>query len=172
MDFMTAKGERNKTAKMTAIALMTAAACVLGPFSIPVPISPVPISLTNLVICFMAYVLGARRGTAACGLYLLLGAVGMPVFGGFSGGLGTLLGPTGGYLIGFLFLAAIAGSFIELFPGMRHDPGNRRFVPVWDGLAGKTAAPWLWSGAYGRGNSVSARGRGENYFGGGCGAEA
>ena len=69
MDFMTAKGERNKTAKMTAIALMTAAACVLGPFSIPVPISPVPISLTNLVICFMAYVLGARQGTAACGLY-------------------------------------------------------------------------------------------------------
>ena len=119
MDFMTAKGERNKTAKMTAIALMTAAACVLGPFSIPVPISPVPISLTNLVICFMAYVLGARQGTAACGLYLLLGAVGMPVFGGFSGGLGTLLGPTGGYLIGFLFLAAIAGSFIELFPEKR-----------------------------------------------------
>ena len=58
-----------------------------GAFSIPVPMSPVPISLTNLVICFMAYVLGARRGTAACGLYLLLGAVGMPVFGGFSGGL-------------------------------------------------------------------------------------
>ena len=62
MDFMTAKGERNKTAKMTAIALMTAAACVLGPFSIPVPISPVPISLTNLVICFMAYVLGGEAG--------------------------------------------------------------------------------------------------------------
>ena len=119
MDFMTAKGERNKTAKMTAIALMTAAACVLGPFSIPVPMSPVPISLTNLVICFMAYVLGARQGTAACGLYLLLGAVGMPVFGGFSGGLGTLLGPTGGYLIGFLFLAALAGSFIVLVPGKR-----------------------------------------------------
>ena len=43
----------------------------------------------------------------------------MPVFGGFSGVLGTLLGPTGGYLIGFLFLAAIAGSFIELFPEKR-----------------------------------------------------
>ncbi len=115
-----AKPKKNMTADMTVTALMTAITCILGPFSLPIPISPVPISLTNLVIYFMAYILGAKKALWACGLYLLLGAVGLPVFSGFSGGLGKLLGPTGGYLIGFLFLAAIAGFFVERFPGKRY----------------------------------------------------
>lgn len=105
------------TAQMTVTALMTAITCILGPMSLPIPISPVPISLTNLVIYFMAYVLGSKLSVASYLLYLLLGAVGLPVFSGFSGGLGKLLGPTGGYLIGFIFLAAIAGLFVEKFPG-------------------------------------------------------
>ena len=115
-----AKSKKHMTADMTVTALMTAIACVLGPFSLPIPISPVPISLTNLVIYFMAYILGAKKALSSCALYLLLGAVGLPVFSGFSGGLGKLLGPTGGYLIGFLFLAVIAGFFVERFPGKRY----------------------------------------------------
>lgn len=102
---------------MTVTALMTAITCILGPMSIPIPISPVPISLTNLVIYFMAYILGAKLSTVSYLLYLLLGMIGLPVFSGFSGGLGKLAGPTGGYLIGFIFLAAIAGYAVEKFPG-------------------------------------------------------
>jgi biotin transport system substrate-specific component len=49
--------------------------------------------------------MGGKKGTLACGVYLLLGAVGLPVFSGFQGGPGVLLGPTGGYLLGFLLLA-------------------------------------------------------------------
>lgn len=109
--------KRMSTAQMTGTALMTAVTCVLGPMSLPIPVSPVPISLTNLVLYFMAYVLGAKRSVASYALYLLLGAVGLPVFSGFSGGLGKMAGPTGGYLVGFLFLAAIAGFFVEKFPG-------------------------------------------------------
>ena len=105
------------TAQMTVTALMTAITCILGPMSIPIPVSPVPISLTNLVIYFMAYVLGAKFSVISYVLYLLLGTVGLPVFSGFSGGLGKLAGPTGGYLIGFIFLAAIAGYAVEKFPG-------------------------------------------------------
>ena len=52
-------------------------------------------------------------GTGSYGIYLLLGAVGLPVFSGFAGGLGKLLGPTGGYLIGFIFMALIGGAVIE-----------------------------------------------------------
>ena len=78
--------------------------------------SPVPISLTNLVIFFMAYILGTKLSVVSYVLYLLLGTVGLPVFSGFSGGVGKLLGPTGGYLIGFIFLAAISGFFVEKFP--------------------------------------------------------
>ena len=104
------------TAQMTVTALMTAITCILAPMALPIPISPVPISLTNLVIFFMAYILGMKLSVASYVLYLLLGTVGLPVFSGFSGGVGKLLGPTGGYLIGFIFLAAIAGFFVEKFP--------------------------------------------------------
>ena len=99
---------------MVLMALFAALTCVLAPLA--VPIGPVPISLTNLVIYFSLYVLGWQRATITYIVYLLLGLVGLPVFSGFSGGVGKLLGPTGGYLIGFIFLAAIAGFFVEKFP--------------------------------------------------------
>lgn len=111
-----AEKKRMSTVQMTATALMTAVTCILAPMSLPIPISPVPISLTNLVIYFMAYVLGAKLSLVSYVLYLLLGMVGLPVFSGFTGGLAKLVGPTGGYLIGFIFLAPIAGFFVEKFP--------------------------------------------------------
>lgn len=95
------------------IAVMTAVTCVLAPLSIP--IGPVPISLTNLVIYFSLYILGAKKGTIGYVIYLLIGLVGIPVFSSFTGGPGKLFGPTGGYLIGFIPLALIAGFFIDHF---------------------------------------------------------
>ena len=71
----------------------------------------------------MAYILGTKLSVASYVLYLLLGTVGLPVFSGFSGGVGKLLGPTGGYLIGFIFLAAIVGFFVEKFP--------TKLIPSW-----------------------------------------
>ena len=59
-------------------------------------------------------VLGGKRGTLAVLIYILLGAVGIPVFAGFQGGLGCLLGSTGGYIIGFLFLALVMWGFERL----------------------------------------------------------
>lgn len=95
------------------IAVMTAVTCVLAPLS--VPIGPVPISLTNLVIYFSLFILGTKKGTVSYLIYLLIGLVGIPVFSGFTGGPGKLFGPTGGYLIGFIPLALIAGLFIDHF---------------------------------------------------------
>ncbi len=92
---------------MTTCALFTALLCILGPISLP--IGPVPISLTILVLFLAIWVLGMRGTLISCALYLLLGAVGLPVFSGYAGGLGKLAGPTGGYLIGFLFMVLIAG---------------------------------------------------------------
>ena len=101
---------------MTMIAVMTALTCILGPMSLNIPFSPVPISLTNLVIYFSIYLLGTKKGTISYFIYLLLGLVGLPVFSGFTGGAGKLFGPTGGYIIGFLFTALICGIFIDKFP--------------------------------------------------------
>ena len=103
------------TITITKVALSTAIICVLGPLSIALPISPVPISLGILGIFFAVYVNGWLWGTVSCLLYLLIGFVGVPVFAGFTAGAGKLLGPTGGYMIGYIPLALIAGFFISGF---------------------------------------------------------
>lgn len=106
----------SKTKSMVIIALMAAVTCILGPLSLAIPISPVPISLTNLAVYFTVYVLDRKRGTISYLLYLLIGLVGVPVFSAFTGGPGKLFGPTGGYLIGFIFMAYICGFFIDKWP--------------------------------------------------------
>ena len=104
------------TYQLTLTAVMAAVICVLGPISIAIPVSPVPISLGSMAVYLAVTVLGMKLGTLSCLIYLLLGLVGLPVFAGGSAGAAKLFGPTGGYLIGFIFLAAIAGFFVEKFP--------------------------------------------------------
>ena len=118
--------QKIRTKQMVLIALMTAVTCVLGPLSIPLPFSPVPISLTNFAIFLAIFVLGMKNGTISFIIYLLLGAVGVPVFSSFRGGLQVLAGPTGGYLIGFIFLALIMGFALEHF--------DRKLVPTIIGM--------------------------------------
>ena len=98
---MEQKQSKTNVREMALIALMAAVTCILGPLSVPIGV--VPISLTNFAIYLAIYVLGCRRGTISYIVYLLLGLVGLPVFSGFSSGVGKLFGPTGGYLIGFIF---------------------------------------------------------------------
>ena len=109
-----------KTSKMTIltitrVALSAAVICVLGPLSINIPVSPVPISLGILEIFLAVYVNGRLYGTLSCLIYLLIGFAGMPVFTNFTGGIAKLAGPTGGYMIGYIPLALIAGFFISKF---------------------------------------------------------
>lgn len=118
--------QKIRTKQMVLIALMTAVTCVLGPLSIPLPFSPVPISLTNFAIFLAIFVLGMKNGTLSFIIYLLLGAVGVPVFSSFRGGFQVLAGPTGGYLIGFIFLALIMGFALDHF--------DRKLVPTIIGM--------------------------------------
>ena len=106
-----AAGQKNKTYALAMTALMAAVTCVLAPMAIP--IGPVPISLTNLAIYLSLYLLGWKWGTASYVVYMLIGMVGVPVFSGFTGGLGKLAGPTGGYIIGFVPMAVLAGLVID-----------------------------------------------------------
>lgn len=105
----------SKAKQMAIIALMTAVICVLSPFSLSIPISPVPISLCSMGIYFVVTVLGMKKGTLSVLLYLLIGFAGVPVFAGFTAGAVKLFGPTGGYIIGYLFLALIFGFFSDRF---------------------------------------------------------
>lgn len=103
--------------QLAVIGVMTAVTCILAPFS--VPIGPVPISLTNLAIYFSLYVLGMKKGTISYLVYLLIGFIGVPVFSGFTSGPEKLFGPTGGYLIGFIPMAVLAGILIDKFSNNR-----------------------------------------------------
>ncbi len=90
------------------LAALTAAGAYLA-----IPIGPVPIVLQNLFILLAGLLLGSRWGLASVGVYLLAGALGLPVFAGGLGGIGRLVGPTGGYLVGFLPAVFVIGWITE-----------------------------------------------------------
>jgi biotin transport system substrate-specific component len=94
--------------RMTVYASLLAALIAAGAY-IAVPIGPVPIVLQNLFIFLAGLLLGPSWGTASVGIYLFAGACGFPVFAGGTGGIGRFIGPTGGYLIGFLPAVYIIG---------------------------------------------------------------
>ena len=98
---------------ITFTALMAAVFCILGPLAIP--IGPVPITLGVICVYLCVYALGMNMGSIACILYILLGLVGLPVFSGFAGGPAKLFGPTGGYIVGYVFMALVSGWFIDRF---------------------------------------------------------
>lgn len=93
--------------------LMTAVLCILGPIAFEIPVSPVPISLGFLGIYFSVSVLGMKLGTFSVAAYILLGLAGLPVFTNFVGGPGKLFGPTGGYILGYVFMALLIGLFVD-----------------------------------------------------------
>ena len=103
---MTAKSKIN-TRQLTLCAVMAAVMCVIAPISLP--IGPISVTGGTLTIYLTAYLLGPWRGLAATAVYLLAGFAGLPVFSNYMGGAGRLLGPTGGYLVGYLPMMLLAG---------------------------------------------------------------
>lgn len=104
-----------KIKTLTTCALFAALMCICGPLS--VPIGPVPVSLTNLVLYFAVMVLDTKKTFISYVVYLLIGIIGFPVFSGFQGGLAKVTGPTGGYLVGFLLMVLIGGILMEKTKG-------------------------------------------------------
>lgn len=98
------KTAKLKTRDMAYIALFAVLMAICSWISVP---AAVPFTLQTFGVFLAVGVLGGKRGTLAVVLYLLMGAVGLPVFAGFSGGVGVLLGSTGGYIVGFVFLALV-----------------------------------------------------------------
>ena len=113
--------DSSKQLRMTVYASLFAALTAVGAF-LAIPIGPVPIVLQNMFVYLAGLLLGARWGLASVGVYLLAGACGLPVFAGGLGGLGRLIGPTGGYLIGYLPAVFLIGKISErVQPRMVYD---------------------------------------------------
>ncbi|MBR0062812.1 MAG: biotin transporter BioY [Oscillospiraceae bacterium] len=102
-----------KVRDMTVIALFAAIICVMAPWSFSA--GAVPITLATFAIYLASLVLGWKRASIAVVIYILIGAVGVPVFSNMSGGLQKLVGPTGGYIVGYIPLAIIAGLIADRF---------------------------------------------------------
>ena len=100
--------DNTKVLDLVYISIGAALIAICSWISIP---TAVPFTLQTFAVFFVLLSLGGERGTLATLVYVLLGAVGVPVFAGFSGGIGILLGSTGGYIIGFLFTGTYIHSF-------------------------------------------------------------
>ena len=98
--------------KRMVYAALMAALTAAGAY-IAIPIGPVPIVLQNLFVMLAGLLLGGRWGLISVGVYLLAGAMGLPVFAGGAGGVGKFVGPTGGYLLGFAAAAYLVGVISE-----------------------------------------------------------
>lgn len=100
---------------LTRIALMAALTVICAQLIIPLPFTPIPFSLSIVAVLLCGTLLDKRSALIAQLVYLLLGLVGLPVFSGFSGGIGKILGPTGGYIISYLFVAYLTALLLEIW---------------------------------------------------------
>ena len=111
---MEAVKQRSKTYDLVYISILVVLITVCSWISIPLT---VPVTLQTFGVFTAVGLLGGKRGTLAVLVYILMGAIGIPVFSGFTGGIGILAGTTGGYIAGFLFSALIMWGMEKLFGG-------------------------------------------------------
>ncbi|MBQ9020511.1 MAG: biotin transporter BioY [Eggerthellaceae bacterium] len=109
------KANRTRTQSVVfcglSIALLTVSAWISIPFG------PIPFTLQTFVLIFILLTLQAKEALASIGIYLVMGAAGLPVFSAMRGGIGVLAGPTGGFIWGFLLGAAVALVYLRVAPG-------------------------------------------------------
>ena len=109
---MEAVRQRSKTYDLVYISILVVLIAVCSWISIPLT---VPVTLQTFGVFTAVGLLGGKRGTLAVLVYILMGAIGIPVFSGFTGGIGILAGTTGGYIVGFLFSALLMWGMEKLF---------------------------------------------------------
>lgn len=99
---------KNTTKQIVGIGLMTAIIAVLSQITVPLP-THVPVTLQTFAVALAGYFLGWKGGAVSALVYALLGAVGVPVFAGWSGGFSAIIGYTGGFIYGFIVMALLCG---------------------------------------------------------------
>ena len=98
---------------LCSIAIMAAVTVVMAQIAIPMPLG-VPMTMQTFAVTMAGVILGSKKGGMSILVYVLLGAIGVPVFAGFSGGIQNLIGPTGGFIISFPIMAYVIGLGVEM----------------------------------------------------------
>ncbi|MCD5413669.1 MAG: biotin transporter BioY [Clostridiales bacterium] len=114
---------------MSICSMFAVLTAVFAQIAIPLPFSPVPFTLQVIAVLLSGALLGSKLGSISQIVYLLLGAVGVPVFARFSAGLGALVGPSGGYLIAFPIAAYLIGFIVER-KTMQGDSSSLSFIVI------------------------------------------
>lgn len=141
------KDRRKDWAKQAAIVIAASLfVAVCAQVAVPLPFTPVPLTLQNFGVLAVGLLLGSRRGFAALSLYLVEGAFGLPVFSPaiLGSGITHLLGPTGGFLMAYPLVAFVAGWIYEQKSEQRSEESSRRFG--WAALSGVAAEVVLFAG--------------------------
>ena len=119
--------KRNQTLFITMGALFTALLAVCSQIQIPLP--RIPINLALFSVYLAGIILGPAAGSVSVIVYVLLGMAGIPVFAGFKSGIAAITGPTGGYIVGYIFAAFVTGMIVKL-------AGDKIYLLVIASLAG------------------------------------
>ena len=133
------------TYELVLCALCAAVTCVLAPISVPLA-GEVPISLATFAVLLSGILLGAKYGAISQLVYVLLGSVGVPIFAGWTGGIGITLGVTGGYIIGYIPMAFIAGLLYHRFG--REASGTRKYIVMFVSMVLATAVLYILGTAW------------------------
>ncbi|MGN0605682.1 MAG: biotin transporter BioY [Oscillospiraceae bacterium] len=120
------ENKKYSTMDIVMTGLFAAVIAVLSQIAIPMP-SGVPVTLQTFAIALTGYFLGKRNAFMSAFIYVLVGAVGMPVFANFKGGIAAITGVTGGFIIGFIFMALLCGIGSE---------SDNRIITIALGIAG------------------------------------
>ena len=134
-----------KTKNLVLCAVCAALTCVLAPLSIPIT-GMVPITLATFAVMLSGVLLGGRLGALSRVIYLIIGAVGVPVCAGFTPALPKLLGPTGGYLVGYIPLAFICGAIYSRWG--RSVRGVKKYAVMLGGMIAGTAVLYAFGTAW------------------------
>lgn len=143
---------RNNRLKLMIVAALFAAIIAVAA-QIMINIPPVPFTLLTIAVMLTATILGAKYGTLAVTVYVVMGVIGIPVFAGMKGGFGIVLGPTGGYLLAIIPAALFVGWYLETFGHTKVQAIIANMIAVFIILVLgtiwlKVVADLPWSGAF------------------------
>ena len=137
-------GSIRTTKNIIFIGLFAAITAVLSQIAIPLPTN-VPLTLQTFAVALAGYFLGAVKGTVAMVVYVMLGAVGVPVFANWKGGFSVITGATGGFIVGFIFMALLCGVGSSVFSSKKL---SGKVLAVLLGIAGLAVCHLLGLGWY------------------------
>lgn len=133
-----------KTKNLVLCAVCAALICVTAPLAVPV--GAVPVTLATFAVMLTGVLLGGSRGALSVTVYLLIGAVGVPVCAGYTPALPKLLGPTGGYLVGYIPLVFLCGAIYSLWG--KNSRGVKKYASMLLGMTVGTAALYAFGTAW------------------------